>query len=235
MDKIKDLFTAAENGDLDTIERIIIEAKDISLLESLNDENLTPLAAALYSGQADALQILINNGAKLNVPGRDGKTTLEWAREQDEDCETAAHLLLTDYMDRLYNTAVWWQKFEENLEKDKKKREEGHVALVPNCDACGCNINPNDSITLTLDEALSADKYTEKVLDHVIKMSPPKNKMDDREELKKVVIKQIRENSISSSYTVCDSCRDRFFSDTIFGKNKKFIIESIDKLFKDQL
>ncbi len=46
-------------------------------------------------------------------PEKTEKMTLEWAREQDETNEASAALLLTDYMDRLYNTAVWWKKREE--------------------------------------------------------------------------------------------------------------------------
>ncbi len=71
MDNNKALFTAVENGDLDTVENILSEHND--LLEAENSENLSPLAAALYSGQADMLQLIINIGGKLNVPGKDGK------------------------------------------------------------------------------------------------------------------------------------------------------------------
>lgn len=235
MDKIRDLFTAAETGDLDAIEKIIEEANDNTLIESLNSENITPLAAALYSGQADALQIIINNGAKLNVPGRDGKTTIEWAREQGEDCETAALLLLTDYMDRLYNTAVWWQNLEEEKEKVLKKADDDYIEPTPNCDACGCIISSSDSTLMLLEEALSTRNYTDKLVDQAIKILPPDKKINDREKLRQLITSQIRDKNMSSNYTVCNSCRDRFFSDIIFGKNRKFILESIDKLFKDQL
>ena len=71
MDNNKALFTAVEKGDLDTVENILSENND--LLETVNSENLTPLAAALYSGQADMLQLIINIGAKLNVQGKEGK------------------------------------------------------------------------------------------------------------------------------------------------------------------
>ncbi len=231
MDNIQDLFKAAETGDLDTIERILTE--DIKLLESVNSDNLTPLAAALYSGQPDALQFLINNGARLNVPGRDGKTTLQWAREQDENCETAAVILLTDYMDRIYNTAVWWNKREERVAEGKEKV--GNIDLDANCDSCGCILDYSGSTLLTLDEALSTDKYTERITDQALKMLPPEKKIGTREEITEMITKQIREKNMSSTYMVCDSCRDNLFSETIFGKNRKFILESIDKLFKDQL
>ena len=227
MDKKNKLFTAAENGDLDTLENLIEE--NSSLLKEVNSENLTPLGAALYSGQADALQLIINNGAELNVQGKDGKSTFEWAREQDENCETAALLLLTDYMDRLYNTTVWWekQKTGENKKSDK--------IIEANCDSCGCIIRDGEGILLTLDEALSTKRYTDRLTDQAVKILPPEQKIGSREEITELITSQIREKNMSSTYTVCDSCRDKLFSDTVFGKNRKFILESIDKLFKEQL
>ncbi len=231
MDNISELFTAAETGDLDTLEKILSE--NTGLLESVNSKNLTPLAAALYSGQADALQFLINNGAKLDVPGRDSKNTLEWAREQDESSEAAAVLLLTDYMDRLYNTAVWWKKREESIAAGKEKID--NINLDASCDSCGCIISHQDSTLLTLNEALSAVKYTDRLVDQALKILPPEKKLGSREDLAELITGQIREKNMSSTYMVCNSCRDNMFSETIFGKNRKFILESIEKLFKDQI
>ena len=231
MDRTQALFKAAETGDLDTIENILAENSELT--GAVNDENLTPMAAALYSGQADALQLLINSGSKLDVPGKNGKTTLEWAREQDETCETAADLLLTDYMDRIYNTAVWWKKRDERVAEGKEKIDS--VDLDANCDACGCIINSRDSILLTLDEALSADMYRKKLAEQAVKILPPEQSGKSMEDIAELITKQIRENNMSSTYTVCDSCRDKFFSETVFGKNRKFILESIEKLFKDQI
>ena len=231
MDNIKALFTAVEKGDLDTVENMISENND--LLEAVNSENLTPLAAALYCGQADMLQLIINLGAKLNVPGKDGQTALGWAREQDEKNEAAAALLLTDYMDRLYNTAVWWKKREERVAEGKEKI--GNIDLDANCDSCGCILNFEESILLSLDEALSTEKYTDRLADQAVKILPPEKAKLNKKEIVELICKQIRENNLSTSYMVCESCRDKLFSETIFGKNRKFILESIEKLFKDQL
>ena len=231
MDRTQALFKAAETGDLDAIENIL--AEDSELINAVNNENLTPMAAALYSGQTDALQLLINSGAKLDVPGREGKTTLEWAREQDENCETAADILLTDYMDRLYNTAVWWKKREERVAEGKEKI--GPIDLDANCDSCGCIINHRESTLLTLEEALSTAKYREKLVEQAVKILPPEQAQGTKEEIAELITKQIRENNMSSTYTVCDSCRDSLFSETVFGKNREFILESIEKLFEDQI
>ena len=231
MDRTQDLFKATETGDLDKIENILAENSE--LIETVNNENLTPLAAALYSGQPDALQFLINSGAKLDVPGRNGKTTLEWAREQEPSCETAADLLLTDYMDRIYNTAVWWKKREERVSEGKEKL--GPIDLDANCDSCGCIINHSESTLLTLDEALSTEKYREKLVEQAVRILPPEQSGGTQEELAELITKQIRENNMSSTYMVCNSCRDKLFSETVFGKNRSFILDAIEKLFKDKI
>ena len=162
-----------------------------------------------------------------------GKKTLEWAREQDETNEAAAALLLTDYMDRLYNTAVWWKKREERVAEGKEKI--GNIDLDANCDSCGCILSFEESILLTLDEALSTKKYTDRLAQQAVKILPPKKAKLDKKEIVELISKQIRENNLSNTYTVCDSCRDKMFSETIFGKNRNFILESIEKLFKDQI
>ncbi len=231
MDNLKELFKAAETGDLDKLENIL--ERNIELLEAVNEENLSPLAAALYSGQADALQLLINSGAKLDTAGRDGITILEWARKQNKENEAAAALILTDYMDRIYNTAVWWKKREERVLEGKEKA--GNIDLDANCDSCGCILNQTESTLMTLDEALSTEEYRKKLTEQAYKILPPKKTQGSKEDITELIVKQIRENNMSSTYMVCDSCRDRLFSHTIFGKNREFILESIKQLFEDQL
>ena len=216
MYNFQDLFSAAEKGDLNTLERILSEKSDAAKAE--NSEGLTALAVALYNSQPDALQLLINNGADINVKGNDSRSTLQWAREQEKS-ETAEILLLTDYIDRLFNTAVWWEK--------RKEKE-------ASCDSCGCLIDKDNSTIISIDDALSTQKYLNRIVDQAVKLYPPEI-AKDREELAALLREKIRDNSYSDIYNVCSRCRDEYFSETVFGHSRSFILNSIDKLFKEQL
>lgn len=125
----------------------------------------------------------------------------------------------------------------KNVKKELKEGKEkiGNIDLDANCDSCGCILSFEESILLSLDEALSTKNYTDRLVQQAVKILPPEKAKLEKEEILELICKQIRENNLSTTYMVCDSCRDKLFSETIFGKNRNFILESIEKLFKDQI
>ena len=50
-----------------------------------SSEGLTPLHIAAIWGRREALNLLLEHGADATIPDGDGKTALDWAREESGD------------------------------------------------------------------------------------------------------------------------------------------------------
>jgi len=75
MKPIKELTGAAARGDLNTM-RAVLKA-DRALVEEWK-----PLMDACFAGQADAVKLLLDHGAKINQTDGEGRTPLARARER---------------------------------------------------------------------------------------------------------------------------------------------------------
>ena len=216
MNKFGDIYTAAETGDLEMLEEII--SRHPEKINEPGSNGLTALAAALYSGQSDALHLLLNHGASKHAEGKDGKPVLQWASDQ-EDNETASTLMAWDYIDRLYETSLWWAA---------AKAEEAV------CDSCAASINPDNSLIMTIDEVFTSGKYSEQIINQALKLKPPEIRNKNREDLLDYIKKIIKESSKSDKYIVCTNCVERFFSPVIFGNSRDFITETVDSMLRDE-
>ena len=74
------LHKAVYNGHAD-ITKILVEQPDVNINFQGATNGYTPLHDALWHGYADCSEILINAGAKLDLKGHDGKTSLTLAIE----------------------------------------------------------------------------------------------------------------------------------------------------------
>ena len=72
------LYKAAEGNDVARIKQLLAEGADIDLVAGKDQE--TPLHRAITRGSTEAAKILIESGADINKPRRDGQTPLEMAR-----------------------------------------------------------------------------------------------------------------------------------------------------------
>lgn len=72
------LYKAAEGNDVARIKQLLAEGADIDLAAGKDQE--TPLHRAITRGSTEAAKILIESGADINKPRRDGQTPLEMAR-----------------------------------------------------------------------------------------------------------------------------------------------------------
>ena len=50
-----------------------------------SSEGLTPLHIAAIWGRKEALNLLLEHGANATIPDADGRTALDWAREESGD------------------------------------------------------------------------------------------------------------------------------------------------------
>ena len=50
-----------------------------------SSEGFTPLHIAAIWGRREALNLLLEHGADATIPDADGKTALDWAREESKD------------------------------------------------------------------------------------------------------------------------------------------------------
>ena len=83
------IHKATEDGDLDTVEELILDGQNVNKPGALE---LTPLHIAAGQGDADMVGLLLDYGAKPNAQGRFGHTPLHAASRQG-DLEVL-HMLL---------------------------------------------------------------------------------------------------------------------------------------------
>ncbi len=78
------LHEAAERGDLDLIEKEIVEGANINSQNGRDGE--TPLQRAATRGQIEAAELLLSKGADVNIGRkRDGQTALDLAEDRGHD------------------------------------------------------------------------------------------------------------------------------------------------------
>jgi hypothetical protein len=73
-----ELISAAENGDMDTINRIIQEGGDLDILDTGQDK-YTAIHFAAWDGQNEVLKALIDAGANPDILGTDSRTPIHLA------------------------------------------------------------------------------------------------------------------------------------------------------------
>jgi hypothetical protein len=73
-----ELISAAENGDMDTINRIIQEGGDLHILDTGQDK-YTAIHFAAWDGQNEVLKALIDAGANPDILGTDSRTPIHLA------------------------------------------------------------------------------------------------------------------------------------------------------------
>ena len=76
-DNPEDLWTAASAGDLQTIKRYIKEGGDLNALDKIFQ--LSAMSWSALHGQTEVVQLLIENGADVNIKSGDGSTPLHSA------------------------------------------------------------------------------------------------------------------------------------------------------------
>lgn len=73
-----ELISAAENGDMDTVNRIIQEGGDLDILDTGQDK-YTAIHFAAWDGQNEVLKALIDAGANPDILGTDSRTPIHLA------------------------------------------------------------------------------------------------------------------------------------------------------------
>ena len=73
-----ELISATEQGDLDTVNRIIQEGGDLDILDTGQDK-YTAIHFAAWDGQNEALKVLIDAGANPDILGTDSRTPIHLA------------------------------------------------------------------------------------------------------------------------------------------------------------
>ncbi len=76
-DNSKDLWAAARTGDLQAIKRYIKKGGDVNALDKVFQ--LSAMSWSALHGQTEAIQLLIENGAEVNIKSGDGATPLHSA------------------------------------------------------------------------------------------------------------------------------------------------------------
>lgn len=88
----KDLWTAAQRGDLAVIERLIGEGHDVNAQRQTVDRE-SPLHVAARAGQTEAIKLLVKHGAKINSRDGDGMTPLMSSMADEQNTEVVETLL----------------------------------------------------------------------------------------------------------------------------------------------
>jgi len=77
MRKQRAFIHAAHDGKMDKIRQLVVEEKiHPDFRQEVDYMSWTPLIAATYAGQADAIDYLVANGADVNYTDKDGFTPL---------------------------------------------------------------------------------------------------------------------------------------------------------------
>ncbi len=215
MDILENIIKSASAGEIEKLKELI--EKSPEMINKSDSSGITPLAAALINNRLDETEYLLSKNADKKSSMGNGQTALEWAKEQDSS--NAAFLLLAwDYLDRLYEAASIWKK---------------HKIKEAYCDACIARITEQESTMLTIDEAFDSNEYCSRVINQAKKMHPSLLENKSIEEIKKTIIEQIKNSSITGKYFVCDDCTEKYFSEVVFGKNREKVFEIVTRMFEE--
>lgn len=88
----KNMWSAAERGDLPAIERLVSSGHDPNCKRQTSDA-ATPLHLAARAGRMEAIRLLVNRGAKINAKDSDGMTALTYALTESQRCDVTGLLL----------------------------------------------------------------------------------------------------------------------------------------------
>ena len=214
---ISDFTKAAAEGNLELLQ---IGIQTLENIDSPDQDNQTALGKAILAGQLDGAQMLLNAKASAKVPLVEGKSILQWAREQKEN-EIAFLILLYNYMDRIsYSSTIW-----EKTRKTFKRLDECRY-----CDICSGKIHEDDSLALDLDEVFESIPYTDRLYQQCLALKAPQFKNKERKEILDYVKEQIKNNNKSDCYMVCDQCTARFFQTIVYGNYQKDLVEAVNEI-----
>ena len=217
MDILDNIITAVSSGEFKKLKELI--EKYPEMVNKSNSSGLTPLATALINDKVDETEYLLSKNAdkKSRMRMENEQTAIEWAKEQDNN-NSAFFLIAWDYLDRLYEAANLWKK---------------HKIQEAYCDSCIAHITEEDSTMLTIDEAFAVDSYSSKVVEQAKKIHPFFVENKNMDEIKKVIIEEIKKSSITGKYFVCENCIEKYFSQIIFGKNREKVFEITTRMFEE--
>lgn len=214
---IADFTKAAADGDIAALQEGI---ETIGNIDALDQDNQSALGKAVLAGQLDAAQLLLNAKASAKVNLAEGKTIIQWAREQ-KDNDIAFLILLYNYMDRIaYTTSIW-----EKTRKSFKRPDDCRY-----CDICSGKIEEEDSLALDLDEVFESIPYTDRLYQQCLALKAPQFKNKERKEILDYVKEQIKNNNKSDCYMVCNQCTARFFQNIVYGNCQNDLVDAVNEI-----
>lgn len=209
-----EFFKAADCGDIDKLQEGIDTFKNIDILD---ENNMTALGRAVSAGSIDAVRLLLDAKASTAAVYKDEKSILDWARDQEEG-DIPKLIMLYNYLDRIYNTSVQWEK---------AKITTGY------CDICSVAMQEEESLDLTIDEVFKSKKYTECLYENTQMLKKAEFASMNKEQLLDYIKKQIKDRNHSDYYIVCEPCVDRFFQKLVYGHFKEYIVTTVDAMFEE--
>lgn len=93
MNKGYDLYNAVKKGNIEMIRNLISQGADVNYVFQPEVYGYTPLHMAAYYAMNKIIELLVDNGANINVYSLDGKTPLALAVERHNREETVELLL----------------------------------------------------------------------------------------------------------------------------------------------
>lgn len=78
---LKDIWVAAQKGDIPVIEKLLAEGTDVN---SVSKSTWTALMDATQKLQIDTVKLLLSRGADVDIKTKDGRTALDLAKKLDE-------------------------------------------------------------------------------------------------------------------------------------------------------
>ena len=211
MISILDFTKAAAEGDLETLKAGVESIKNI---DATDQDNLTALCRAIMNNQFDAVQFLLDSKASTKAKMEDGKSIMQWARDQKEG-DIAMLIMLYNYMDRLCLTSESWAKNKHDYAF---------------CDTCSVKVGQYDSLVLTIDEVFESEIYTKCLYDQCLALKDPKFKTMSREEILDYIKGQIKDYNHSDTYVVCNECINRFFHKIVYGNFQEYLGNTVNEI-----
>jgi len=211
MTSILDFTKAAAEGNMETLKAGVSSIKNI---DATDQDNLTALCRAIMNNQFDAVQLLLDSKASTKAKMEDGRSIIQWARDQKEG-DIAMLIMLYNYMDRLCFTSESWAKNKNDYTF---------------CDTCSVKVGQYDSLVLTIDEVFESETYTKCLYDQCLAMKDPKFKNMSKEELLDYIKKQIKDYNHSDNYVVCNECISRFFQKIVYGNFHEYLVNTVNEI-----
>ncbi|MCQ2603700.1 MAG: ankyrin repeat domain-containing protein [Spirochaetia bacterium] len=210
-----DFFNAAETGDTDRLQEYL---KEIKNLEVTDIDNLTALGKAVYNNQIETVQLLLNAKASFNAMGKDGKTLIQWAREQ-KDGDIPKLLMLYSYIDRICNNSLQYKK--AKLE-------------VGSCDVCSGNVTEGDTLTLSIDEVFESESYTDCLYRKSMGLEKAKFADTSKEKIIEYIKDQVTRFNHNDCFVVCNDCIVRFFYKIVYGNFQEYLETTVENMMNSQ-